>query len=142
MAREQENLNISMIVTPEADRRYTCELSSDDSSSDKVSIRCEGESKEHAIANTLERLASQYRQAAEAKQKTDWTTIEKSSEGEAHSKYYHVILHYERTAEDVSKFEAMHNTIMGNTVVENAQISVIEIGEDVQVEPIVRQWDN
>jgi hypothetical protein len=40
--------------------------------------------------------------------------VEISDSGEPINKYYHVILHYERIAEDESKFEAMHNTIMGN----------------------------
>ncbi len=44
-----------------------------------------------------------------------------------------MILHYERIAEDESKFEARHNTIMGNTVVENAQITLIEIDPDLPV---------
>jgi phosphoribosylformylglycinamidine (FGAM) synthase PurS component len=43
-------------------------------------------------------------------------------------------LHYERIAKDESKFEAMHNTMLGNTVVENAKISVIEIEPDIEIE--------
>ena len=53
-------------------------------------------------------------------------------------KHYHVILHYERIAEAESKFEAMHDTIMGNTVVENAKISVLEISPDLQINPLTR----
>ncbi|MEG4107020.1 hypothetical protein [Microcoleus sp. S13_C5] len=33
-----------------------------------------------------------------------------------------------------SKFEAFHNTIMENTVVENAKISVIEISPYLEIE--------
>jgi phosphoribosylformylglycinamidine (FGAM) synthase PurS component len=47
----------------------------------------------------------------------------------------------ERIAEDESKFEAMHNTIMGNTVVENATIAVIKVDEALPLEPIVRPWN-
>jgi hypothetical protein len=34
----------------------------------------------------------------------------------------------------------LSNTIMGNTVVENAKITVIEINSDLPVEPLVRLW--
>ena len=50
------------------------------------------------------------------------------------------MLHYERITKDESKFEAVHNTIIGNTVVENATISVVEIDSDLPVEPIARSW--
>ena len=46
---------------------------------------------------------------------------------------------YEEIAEAESKFEARHNTLLGNTVVENALISVIEISPDVQIEPLERR---
>jgi phosphoribosylformylglycinamidine (FGAM) synthase PurS component len=64
--------------------------------------------------------------------------VERSQTGEAIIKSYHVILHYECINEAESKFEAMHNTIMGNTVVEDAKITVIEIKPDLPVEPLVR----
>jgi hypothetical protein len=51
-----------------------------------------------------------------------------------------VILHYERIAEEESKFEAIHNTIMGNTVVENAKITVVEIDANLPIEPLERSW--
>lgn len=67
--------------------------------------------------------------------------MEQSNTGEPITKHYHVILHYERIAEEESKFEAMHNTIMGNTVVENANITVIEIDPDIPIEPLTRSRD-
>jgi hypothetical protein len=50
------------------------------------------------------------------------------------------MLHYERITEDESKFEALHNTIIGNTVVENATIAIVEISPDLTIEPIARSW--
>ncbi|MBE9096907.1 hypothetical protein IQ252_24100 [Tychonema sp. LEGE 07203] len=64
--------------------------------------------------------------------------MEISDSGEPIEKRYHVILHYERIAKDESKFEAMHNTMMGNTVVENAKISIIEIAPDIEIGPLER----
>jgi phosphoribosylformylglycinamidine (FGAM) synthase PurS component len=48
------------------------------------------------------------------------------------------MLHYEDTITAESQFEAMHNTIIGNTVVENAKITVIEIAPDLPVESLTR----
>ena len=64
--------------------------------------------------------------------------MEISDSGEPIEKRYHVILHYERIAKDESKFEAMHNTMLGNTVVENAKISIIEIDPDIEIGPLER----
>lgn len=93
-----------------------------------------GQTKEHAIAIALENLASRYRQQAEESQNIDSLAVEISDSGEPIEKRYHVILHYERIAKDESKFEAMHNTMLGNTVVENAKISIIEIDPDIEIE--------
>ncbi|MEA5579379.1 hypothetical protein [Anabaena sp. UHCC 0451] len=100
-----------------------------------------GVNKEHAIAIALEQLADEYRRIAEERQNIDWETVERSDSGEPIAKHYHVILHYERIAEEESKFEAMHNTIMGNTVVENAKITVIEIDPSIPIDPLTRSWD-
>jgi hypothetical protein len=48
---------------------------------------------------------------------------------------------YERITEDESMFEATHNTIIGNTVVENAKIIVVQIDSDLPIEPVERSWD-
>ncbi|WP_221643802.1 hypothetical protein [Nostoc sp. UCD121] len=56
-----------------------------------------------------------------------------SESGEAIQKHYHVILHYERVGKAESKFEAMQDTLMGNTVVENAKVTLIEIDTNLPV---------
>jgi hypothetical protein len=72
--------------------------------------------------------------------KIDWNLVETSESREPVIKHYHVLIHYERTIEAESKFEAMHNTITGNTVIENAKITVIEIAPDLPVETLKRSW--
>jgi hypothetical protein len=99
----------------------------------RADIQCYGQSQEHAIAIALEQLAADYRQKAEAQQPGDWLAVERSESGTLIDKHYHVILHYECIAEDESKFEAAHNVRLGNTVVENAEITVIEIDGDLLV---------
>ncbi|MEA5566300.1 hypothetical protein [Anabaena sp. UHCC 0399] len=132
---------IAIAVQPQENGQYICQLSSSLSDSPRENIQCYGQTKEHAIAIALEQLAHEYRQIAEERQNTDWDTGERSDSGEAITKHYHVILHYERIAEEESKFEAMRNTIMGNTVVENANITVIEIDPNIPIEPLTRSWD-
>jgi hypothetical protein len=103
-------------------------------------VRCYGQTPDHAIACALEQLAKQYRQIAEAQQNPDWYTVEESESGEPIEKQYHVMLHYESTITAPSKFEAMHDTMMGNTVVENAKTTVIEISPDLPIVPLRRSW--
>lgn len=129
---------IAIAVLPQANGQYSCQLSPALSDRDHDDIQCYGQTPEHALANALEQLADRYRQIAEEQQNLDWDAVERTESGEPVDKRYHVILHYERTAEDESKFEAMHNTIMGNTVVENAKITVIEIDPDLPIEPLER----
>ncbi|MBD2490421.1 hypothetical protein [Aulosira sp. FACHB-615] len=132
---------ITIAVEPQDNGHYICQLSSSLSDSPRESLECYGQSKEHAIAIALEQLADEYRRIAEERQNIAWDTVERSDSGKPITKHYHVILHYERIAEEESKFEAMHNTIMGNTVVENANITVIEIDPDIPIEPLTRSWD-
>jgi hypothetical protein len=129
---------ISITVLPQTNGQYVCQMSSSLNDSDGLEIQCHGQTKDHAIANALERLADVYRQRAEEQQDPDWNTVKQSESGKPIPNHYHVVLHYERIAEDVSKFEAMHNTIMGNTVVENAKISVFKIDADLPIEPLER----
>ncbi|MFM7438885.1 MAG: hypothetical protein ACKO2V_09820 [Snowella sp.] len=68
-----------------------------------------------------------------------WDWVERSESGEPIIKQYHVILHYERLAEAESKFEAMQDTLMGNTVVENAKLTIVEIEPDLPIEPLVQE---
>ena len=125
---------LSIDMQPQDNGQYVCQLSTSLSGSPKEVIRCNGQTKEHAIAIALEKLADDYRQIAEEQQNIAWGAVERSQSGEPIDKRFHVILHYERIAEDESKFEARHNTIMGNTVVENAQITLIEIDPDLPAE--------
>ncbi|NJR25942.1 MAG: hypothetical protein HC786_29445 [Richelia sp. CSU_2_1] len=129
---------IAIDVFPESNGEYLCQISSSLSDRPDDTMNFCGQTKEHAIAIALEYLAGEYREKAENSQNTDWLAVERSDSGEAIEKRYHVILHYERIAEDESKFEAMHNTILGNTVVENARISIIEISPDIEIELLER----
>ncbi|MBD2415537.1 hypothetical protein FACHB389_05660 [Nostoc calcicola FACHB-389] len=132
---------IMIALLPQDNGQYICQLSSSLSDSPRENIQCYGQTKEHAIAIALEQLADDYRRIAEERQNIDWDTVERSDCGEPIAKRYHVILHYERIAEEESKFEALHNTIMGKTVVENANITVIEIDPDIPIDPLMRSWD-
>ncbi|QLE58955.1 hypothetical protein [Nostoc sp. TCL26-01] len=132
---------ITIALLPQDNGQYICQLSSSLSDSPKENIQSYGQTKEHAIAIALEQLADEYRQIAEEQQDIDWRTVERSNSGEPIAKHYHVILHYERIAEEESKFEALQNTVMGNLVVENAKITIIEIDPDIPIEPLERSWD-
>ncbi|MBN3945227.1 MAG: hypothetical protein HWQ38_01535 [Nostoc sp. NMS7] len=126
---------ITINVQADNNRQYFCQLSSSlDQPTDE--IRCCGQTEEHAIAIALEHLASKYRQIAEERQNEDWLAIERSESGEAIQKHYHVILHYERIGIAESKFEAMQDTLLGNMVVENAKITLIEIDANLPVQPL------
>lgn len=132
---------ISITVFLQENGQYVCEISSSLSDRTRDDTRFYGQTKEHAIAIALENLADEYRQIAQKSQNKDWLAVERSDSGEPMEKHYHVILHYERIAEAESKFEAMQDTMMGNTVVENANLSVIEIAPDLQVNPLARSWN-
>jgi predicted component of type VI protein secretion system len=122
-------------VQADENNQYICQLSSPVESSANE-IRCCGQSEEHAIANALEQLASQYRQITEERQNTDWEAVEYSAAGEPIQKRYHVILHYERIRKAESKFDALQDTLLGNTVVENAKVNLIEIDEKLPIQPV------
>jgi hypothetical protein len=129
--------NITIAILPQDNGHILCELNNPVGEP----IRAYGQTPEHAIACALEQLAEQYRKIAEAQQNPDWYTVEESESGEPIEKQYHVMLHYESTITALSKFEAMHDTMMGNTVVENAKTTVIEISPDLPIEPLERSWD-
>ncbi len=132
---------ISITVLPQDNGQYVCEIASSLSDRSNNCTRFYGQTKEHAIAIALESLADEYRQKVEEEQNIGWLAVERAESGEPIQKHYHVILHYEEIAEAESKFEARHNTLLGNTVVENAKISVIEISPDIQIEPLERDGD-
>ena len=131
---------LSINVQPQPNGQYLCHLSPNLSDELRADIQCYGQTKEHAIAIALEKLAESYRQLAEEVQKIDNLAVTRNETGNPIDKRYHVMLHYERITEDESKFESVHNTIIGNTVVENATISIVEIDADLPVEPIARSW--
>lgn len=96
-------------------------------------ILCDGQTPEHALAIALEQLASEYRQMVEESQNIPALAVEKTAEGEVIEKYFHVTVHFEGIFKDESKFEAIHNTLVGNTVVENAAVTAIAIDPGLQV---------
>lgn len=132
---------ITIAVLPQDNGQYVCQLSPPLNAQSREDIQCYGQTQEHAIAIALEQLADEYRRMAEEQQNIDWDAVERSESGEPIEKQYHVILHYEDIITAESKFEAMNNTIIGNTVVENTRITVIEIANDLPVELLVRLQD-
>ena len=126
---------ISIDVCAQSNGQYLCQISSSMSDRPDDTINFYGQTKEHAIAIALEHLATRYRQRAEESQKhLDWDAVELSDSGEPIEKRYHVVLHYERIAKEESKFEAMQNTLLGNTVVEMGKLSIIEISPDIPIQ--------
>jgi phosphoribosylformylglycinamidine (FGAM) synthase PurS component len=130
---------ITIAIRPQDNGHILCELSLNDPAG--APIHCYGQTPDHAIACALEQLAETYRQTAEVQQNLDWTAVEQSASGEPIEKQYHVMLHYESAITAPSKFEAMHDTLMGNTVVENAKVTVIEVSPDLPIEPLRRSWN-
>ena len=131
---------LSINVLPQPNGQYLCQLSPNLSDESRAEIQCYGQTKEHSIAIALEKLAASYREQVETQQNLDWDTVTRTETGEPIEKRYHIILHYERVAEEESKFDAAHNTRMGNTVVENADITVIEIDSNLPFDPELRSW--
>lgn len=128
---QSDSLTINLTLKVEANEKQTFVCQIDSNSSDAaLSTVGEGQTPEHAIAIALERLAEQYRNMAELNELT-------SEAGQ--KKRYHVILHYERMVTEDSKFDALHNILIGNVVVENAKRWAIEI--DSSVQPINDDWD-
>ena len=122
-------VNLALSVEAKDNEGFICQI--DPNASDiPLSSVAEGQTPEHAIAIALEQLAEHYRNIAEPNQLT-------SKAGQ--KTRYHVILHYERVVTEDSKFDALHNILMGNVVVENAQRWAIEI--DSSVQPINDDWD-
>ncbi|HBE20568.1 MAG TPA: hypothetical protein DEG17_13085 [Cyanobacteria bacterium UBA11149] len=132
---------IAIAVFPQDNGQYVCEITPSLSNRTPNCTRFHGQTKEHAIAIALENLAHQYREEAESDQNIDYLAVEKSESGEAIQNHYHITVHYEEIAEGESKFEARHNTILGNTIVENANISVIKVCPEMPKNPLVIFWD-
>jgi len=100
--------------------------------------RYNGQTAKHAAEIALEDLARTFRIEAEAEQNIDWESVDRWPSGEVNEMRFHVILHYERITEEQSKFDAMQNTVMGNTVIENAEISIIQVDPDLAIESLER----
>jgi hypothetical protein len=122
-------INLALKVEGNENQAFVCQIDSNASDIPLSSVS-EGQTPEHAIAIALEQLADHYRNIAEPNELTSEARQKKR---------YHVILHYERVMTEDSKFEALHNILMGNTVVENAKRWAIEI--DSSVQPIEDDWD-
>ena len=129
--RERTSGTIAVIVIPQANGRYVCEATPTLAGGTGKTKAFHGQTANHAIANALEDLARALRAKVEAGQNVDWDAVDRSPSGEVIGKRFHVILHYERLVEDESKFEAMHNTLLGNTVVENAELTIIQVDPDL-----------
>ncbi len=126
-------------VLPQENGRYLCQISPSFSDQARPSQVFYGQTKEHAVAIALEHLADQFREAIEAAQEPEIEpTLGKSdAESEQPPQHrYHVILHYEDVIEAESRFEALHDVRMGNTIVENAKCVAIEIAPDVEQQVI------
>lgn len=122
---------IAVVVIPQVGGRYVCEVTPSLAGGTGPTKAFHGQTANHAIANALEDLARALRAEVEAGQKIDWDAVDRSTSGEVIDKRFHVILHYEQLVEDESKFEAAHNTLLGNTVVENAELTIIQVDQDL-----------
>lgn len=120
---------IAIKVAQRRDGRYLCEVRPSSEIAEGATRRFHGQTATHAIANSLEYLARRMRAEAEAGQQLAWEAADPPPKASA-DKRFHVIVHYERLIDEESKFEAMHNTLLGNTVVENAEITVIQVDPD------------
>jgi hypothetical protein len=126
--------NIAITIITQAGGRCVCEMTPSLEGRTGPSVRFHGQNPKYAIAVGLESLARTLRLETEAEQQVDWEAVDGSPSGAVKERRFHVILHYERVAEEESKFEAMHNTLLGNTAVENAEIAIIQVDPDLPVE--------
>lgn len=133
--------HIAVMVVPEGNGRCVCEMTPMLEGRTGPTTRFHGWNPKHAIAIGLENLARIFRMEAEAEQKVDWEAVDRLPSGTVKEKRFHVILHYERIAEEESKFEAMHNTIIGNTVVENAETTILQIDPDLPIDLWEKRYD-
>jgi hypothetical protein len=129
---------IAITVIPQANGRYDCEVTPSLEGRIGPAMRFCGQNPKHAIAVALENLARAYRTEAETEQQIDGEAVSPSTSGKVAKKRFHVILHYERVAEEESKFDALENSLLGNTVVENAEISIIQVDPDLSIQPLAR----
>jgi hypothetical protein len=127
---ERTSGTIALTVIPQANGRYLCEVRPALAGQVATTKSFHGQIANHAIANALEDLARALRADVEAGQNVEWDAEDRSPSGIVNDKRFHVIMHYERLVEEESKFEAMHSTLLGNTVIENAEIALIQVAPD------------
>jgi hypothetical protein len=127
---ERSSGTIAVTVVPLDNGGYVCEITPCLAAQSGTTKAFHGQTANHAIANALEDLARTLRVEVEAGQNVDWDAVDRSPSGKVIDKRFHVILHYERVVEDESKFQAMHNTLLGNTVVENGELTIIQVNPD------------
>jgi hypothetical protein len=137
--RGVEQGQITFAVQPLENGRFACTLAPGLTDQVGAARVFHGESREHALAVAFEHLADHYRTAAEASQLARELRVEETSRGPL--KRYHVILHYEDALEEESRFEALHSTLLGNTVVENAKCTLIEIAPGAPQQVLQRSWE-
>ncbi len=124
---------LGVTVRAKSAGNYVCQLSRSINNAPATDILCDGQTPEHALAIALEQLAAEYRQIAEESQNIPTLAVDKTAEGQVIEKYFHVTVHFDVIFKDESKFEAIHNTLVGNTVVENAMVTAISIDPGLQV---------
>lgn len=110
--------------------RYICEVTPHLEGTPCTTKSFHGQTANHAIAVALEDLAGALRKEVESGQDVGWDAVDRSPTGAVIDKHFHVILHYERLVEEESKFTAITNTMLGNTVVENAEITIIQVNAE------------
>jgi hypothetical protein len=125
--------SIAISVFPQANGCSVCEVTPTLEGRTARTERFLGANPKHAIAIALENLARTFRMEAEAEQKIAWNAVKRSTSGQTLDERFHVILHDERVAWEESKFEAIHNTRLGNTVVENAEFTAIRVDPDLPI---------
>jgi hypothetical protein len=137
--------SLEIMVAPKDDGLYVCRLSRSPqmqvTGSSLADITCDGQTPEHALAIGLEQLAAECRRLAEESQAIPTLAVEKTAAGDVIEKYFHVTVHFEGILRDESKFEVIHNTLIGNKVVENAEVTAIAIDPTLQVAQAER-WIN
>ncbi len=131
--------NIALAVIPQANGRYLCKATPLFDGRTGPTRSFHGQTSSHAIALALEDLARQFRIEAEAEQNIAWDEVERSPSGKVREKRFHVILHYETIIDEESKFEARNDILMGNTVIENAETSIIQVDPMLPIKPWKRR---
>jgi hypothetical protein len=127
---DTSSVNIAVLVVPQANGRYICKLRSPLAGETGAVKAYHGQTANHAIANALEDLALALRVEVEAGQNVDWDAVDRSLSGKVIDRHFHVISHYECLVEEESKFDAVHNTLNGNTVEENAELTILQVDPD------------